>query len=256
MPPPEKKKRDKPMNVDLLCKMAEKELECRITTKDGTKLEARTANLKGGSVAVVMCPPLPPNGNCYVPEIGVTQAKLALAGYCTVRFNFRGVGASEGATYFRSPLRECEDVRDVLPEPAARVRGRARRRALAPRVAEAPRPAAARVRVDPRRVLRQRHRRRGRGALRRVRGLRGRVLPRKLPLVLLQPPGGDVPEPRAVREAQALPLGRRRRLRGEKGHAGDLRVHARAQGEGVRGDARRDAGPLLPVEGAPQVPQR
>ncbi|KAH8058715.1 C2 domain-containing protein [Aureococcus anophagefferens] len=70
MPPPEKKKRDKPMNVDLLCKMAEKELECRITTKDGTKLEARTANLKGGSVAV-------------------------------------------GATYFRSPLRECEDVRDV-----------------------------------------------------------------------------------------------------------------------------------------------
>ena len=60
-----------------------------------------------------MCPPLPPNGNCYVPEIGVTQAKLALAGYCTVRFNFRGVGASEGATYFRSPLRECEDVRDV-----------------------------------------------------------------------------------------------------------------------------------------------
>ncbi|KAH8095425.1 C2 domain-containing protein [Aureococcus anophagefferens] len=91
MPPPEKKKRDKPMNVDLLCKMAEKELECRITTKDGTKLEARTANLKGGSVAVA----------------------ASLAGYCTVRFNFRGVGASEGATYFRSPLRECEDVRDV-----------------------------------------------------------------------------------------------------------------------------------------------
>ena len=113
MPPPEKKKRDQAMNVDLLCKMAEKELDVRITVKDGTKLEARTANLKGGSVAVVMCPPLPPNGNCYVPEIGVTQAKLALAGYCTVRFNFRGVGASEGATYFRSPLRECEDVRDV-----------------------------------------------------------------------------------------------------------------------------------------------
>ena len=113
MPPPEKKKRDQAMNVDLLCKMAEKELDVRIPVKDGTKLEARTANLKGGSVAVVMCPPLPPNGNCYVPEIGVTQAKLALAGYCTVRFNFRGVGASEGATYFRSPLRECEDVRDV-----------------------------------------------------------------------------------------------------------------------------------------------
>ena len=113
MAPPEKKKKEKKLNVDLLCKMAERENECMIPMKDGTKLEARTANLKGGSVCVVMCPPLPPNGNCYVPEIGVTQAKLALAGYCTVRFNFRGVGASEGATYFRSPQRECEDVRDV-----------------------------------------------------------------------------------------------------------------------------------------------
>ena len=37
------------------------------------------------------------SNDCYVPEIGVTQAKLALAGYCTVRFNFRGVGASEAS---------------------------------------------------------------------------------------------------------------------------------------------------------------
>ena len=112
MAPPEKKK-EKKLNLDLLCKMAEREAEHMIPVKDGTKLEARCANLKRGTVAVVMCPPLPPNGNCYVPEIGVLQARLALEGYCTVRFNFRGVGASEGNTYFRSTARECEDVRDV-----------------------------------------------------------------------------------------------------------------------------------------------
>ena len=30
-----------------------------------------------------------------------------------MRFNFRGVGKSTGSTYFRSPQRECEDVRDI-----------------------------------------------------------------------------------------------------------------------------------------------
>ena len=61
----------------------------------------------------MLCPPLPPNGNCYAPEVGCLQAALALDGYCTVRFNFRGVGKSTGSTYFRSPQRECEDVRDI-----------------------------------------------------------------------------------------------------------------------------------------------
>ena len=74
-----KPKKDRKLNVDLLCKMAGKETERFIPVKDGTKLEARTANIKG-AIAVVLCPPLPPNGNCYVPEIGALQAKLALAG--------------------------------------------------------------------------------------------------------------------------------------------------------------------------------
>lgn len=112
MPKP-KKKPDRRLNVDLLCKMAGKETERDVPLPDGTRLEARTANLRRARVAVLLCPPLPPNGNCYAPEVGCLQAALALDGYCTVRFNFRGVGASTGSTYFRSPQRECDDVRDV-----------------------------------------------------------------------------------------------------------------------------------------------
>ena len=108
-----KPKKDRKLNVDLLCKMAGKETEREVPLPDGTKLEARTANLRRAKVAVLLCPPLPPNGNCYAPEVGCLQAALALDGYCTVRFNFRGVGKSTGSTYFRSPQRECDDVRDV-----------------------------------------------------------------------------------------------------------------------------------------------
>ena len=115
MPKPTKAKpkKERRLNVDLLCKMAGKETEREVPLPDGTKLEARTANLRRAKVAILLCPPLPPNGNCYAPEVGCLQAALALDGYCTVRFNFRGVGKSTGSTYFRSPQRECEDVRDI-----------------------------------------------------------------------------------------------------------------------------------------------
>ena len=100
----------------------------------GIALESRIANVKRGEVAVIMCPALPPAGNMYIPEIAVLQAKLMVEGasstprdameaerrgfvrspgYVTVRFNFRGVGGSQGNTYFRSTKRECEDVRCI-----------------------------------------------------------------------------------------------------------------------------------------------
>ena len=80
MPKPTKAKpkKDRKLNVDLLCKMAGKETEREVPLPDGTKLEARTANLRRAKVAILLCPPLPPNGNCYAPEVGCLQAALAL----------------------------------------------------------------------------------------------------------------------------------------------------------------------------------
>lgn len=72
----------------------------------GVKLEARIANQTRGGIAIVFCAPLPPAGNMYVPEIGALQARLVAEGYCTVRFNFRGVGSSEGNAYGRDTWRE------------------------------------------------------------------------------------------------------------------------------------------------------
>ncbi|KAJ1456778.1 Alpha/Beta hydrolase protein [Pelagophyceae sp. CCMP2097] len=105
--------RKREMNLNLLCKAALHEKEIRIPMDDGVRLEARVANVKRGLHAVVLCPALPPAGNMYIPEVGVLQARLMLQGYCTVRFNFRGVGASEGNKYMRSTQRECDDVRQV-----------------------------------------------------------------------------------------------------------------------------------------------
>ena len=41
-----KPKKERRLNVDLLCKMAGKETERKSRSPDGTKLEARTANLR------------------------------------------------------------------------------------------------------------------------------------------------------------------------------------------------------------------
>jgi len=103
--------------VELMCASREAEFATMIPVGQSptVRLEARVANQVTGEVAVIFCPALPPAGNMYIPEIGYIQAKLALRGYVTVRFNFRGVGASEGGSnfFFRSARTEMEDVRDV-----------------------------------------------------------------------------------------------------------------------------------------------
>mmetsp|Transcript_22002 Transcript_22002/g.87330 ORF Transcript_22002/g.87330 Transcript_22002/m.87330 type:complete len:355 (-) Transcript_22002:38-1102(-) len=108
-------------HLDRLCRAREAEYATSIPVGGGpddsatprVKLEARVANQTTGRVAVIFCPALPPAGTMYIPEIGVLQAHLAGLGYVTVRFNFRGVGASEGNLYLRSPTTEVDDVRDV-----------------------------------------------------------------------------------------------------------------------------------------------
>lgn len=100
--------------VDLLCEAASAEYATTIPVgSTRTKLEARVANQKTGSVCIIFCAALPPAGNMYIPEIGFLQAQLASAGFVTIRFNFRGVGQSEGSAYGRSATQEAEDVRDV-----------------------------------------------------------------------------------------------------------------------------------------------
>ncbi|KAJ8614259.1 hypothetical protein CTAYLR_001118 [Chrysophaeum taylorii] len=100
--------------LEMLCKAAEAEYATTIPVgEEKVKLEARIANQRESDVAVVFCAALPPAGNMYIPEIGFLQAQLARAGYVTVRFNFRGVGGSEGNKYLRSARQEMEDVRDV-----------------------------------------------------------------------------------------------------------------------------------------------
>lgn len=106
---PKKKK-----GVDRLVAAADSEFATTIPVgPEKYKLEARLANPKSGDVAIIFCPALPPAGNMYIPEVGVLQARLAKDGYVTVRFNYRGVGSSEGDTYFRSAHREMEDVREI-----------------------------------------------------------------------------------------------------------------------------------------------
>jgi len=104
-------------DLELLVRAREQEFATTIPVgQPPVKLEARLANQRSGSVAVVFCPALPPAGTMYIPEIAYLQAKLAQEGFVTVRFNFRGVGGSErggSSSFFRSAAREMEDVRDV-----------------------------------------------------------------------------------------------------------------------------------------------
>ena len=70
-----------------------------IQTKDGLSLEAKWDDAAGsvGSVAVVCHPHPLDRGTMYAPLLQSVTASLNAAGIHVLRFNFRGVGSSEGA---------------------------------------------------------------------------------------------------------------------------------------------------------------
>mmetsp|Transcript_4236 Transcript_4236/g.5973 ORF Transcript_4236/g.5973 Transcript_4236/m.5973 type:complete len:264 (+) Transcript_4236:64-855(+) len=126
MPPKAKKKKGKKeehsapnensLSVNFICDAAEKEYVCKIPVGgkgEKINLEARIANQSSGDIAIIFLHALPPSGNMYIPEIALLQARLASEGYVTIRFNFRGVGLSDGRTYFRSAQQDVDDARDV-----------------------------------------------------------------------------------------------------------------------------------------------
>jgi alpha/beta superfamily hydrolase len=68
-----------------------------ITTDDGLRLEARWTTPADPAAVIVLCHPHPlMGGSMDVPLIRAIAARLSDAGLAVLRFNFRGVGRSEG----------------------------------------------------------------------------------------------------------------------------------------------------------------
>jgi uncharacterized protein len=72
--------------------------ETQVSFRSGDlTLEGMLANPGGGAPAAVVCHPHPMyGGSMYNSVVEAILAALWQAGYATLRFNFRGVGASEG----------------------------------------------------------------------------------------------------------------------------------------------------------------
>jgi hypothetical protein len=97
------------------------------TSADGLRLEGRLASPDGGPPAggVVLCHPHPQYGGSMSSKlIPAMQRAFVSAGWTALRFNFRGVGRSDGA--FGGGVDEVGDVAGALeriradvPEPSA-----------------------------------------------------------------------------------------------------------------------------------------
>lgn len=73
--------------------------EVRISARDGLSLEARTDVPNAPKGAVVLCHPHPQmGGTMRAPLLEALVEELSQREWAVIRFNFRGIGTSEGAT--------------------------------------------------------------------------------------------------------------------------------------------------------------
>ena len=92
-------------------------------TADHLRLEGRVALPEDAAGGAVLCHPHPLYGGSMSSAIiPVVQRALAAHGWASLRFNFRGVGRSEGT--FGRGVGELKDVAAALDVVAARVQGR------------------------------------------------------------------------------------------------------------------------------------
>ena len=70
-----------------------------VTTRDGLKLEARLDKPEAPGGVLVLCHPHPQMGGTMdAPLLGALTDELVGRGWGVLRFNFRGIGASEGTS--------------------------------------------------------------------------------------------------------------------------------------------------------------
>ena len=83
-------------------------------TEDGLQLEGLLSRgEEGGRGSIVLCHPHPLyGGDMYNNVVGALQGALACKGFSTLRFNFRGVGGSEGG--YGEGAAEVEDVQAAV----------------------------------------------------------------------------------------------------------------------------------------------
>jgi alpha/beta superfamily hydrolase len=82
-------------------------------TQDGLHLEGLLSRGVAGSGWIILCHPHPLyGGDMYNNVVGVLQGALAQRRFSTLRFNFRGVGGSEGR--YADGVGEEEDVRGAV----------------------------------------------------------------------------------------------------------------------------------------------
>jgi alpha/beta superfamily hydrolase len=94
------------------------ETRVTFTTQDGVSLEGLLSRGEKGSGRIVLCHPHPLyGGDMYNNVVEAMQGSLAKKGYSTLRFNFRGIGGSEGG--YGEGAAEVEDVRGAVAFVAA-----------------------------------------------------------------------------------------------------------------------------------------
>jgi alpha/beta superfamily hydrolase len=80
---------------------------------DGLQLEGLLARTKGEGGRIILCHPHPLyGGDMFNNVITAMQGALTRAGFSTLRFNFRGVGGSEGE--YGEGVREVQDVQGAV----------------------------------------------------------------------------------------------------------------------------------------------